>query len=392
MSDRKRADKKIVTSSKMDGPGWGNTMDLRSDPILERKRSTSPPEDASPAGPGGSAPLTPSLMAAHVGEPDTAEAGASAKGVQVKYWAWTSYDDEDSVKTFSESKVDDGTIQYICWQPELCPSTQRMHLQAVICLTKKTTMFGVRKLLLGEKLKAGHLSMVRDLEKAIAYSNKDDSKAGEFCEFGTRPSMRQLAVKDTGQSLAVAELRKGASIADIMQIWPAVYLRHCRGFQDLANHFRKAPSRDEKPFVLVLWGPTGTGKSHTAQLKVDAYCERHTCNYARIGLNGGWWDGYSGEQALIIEEFLPKKCDLDLLLQVCDKYDRVRVPVKGGFAPMNARFIVLTSSQDPSTWYKDNGQLARRVSAVCHLKVRYERKQSWHSKVVTPADLDELEL
>lgn len=398
MSERKYAHKKSPGSSKLVDGGWGNTMALTG-PSPSTSVFSSSASVASggggvpPRAPEGALPHTPPLMAGDVALGESAQVEKKVQSVQCKYWTWTSYDHEDSVIDFARTEVEDqGCLQYICWQPELCPSTGTAHLQAVICFKKKITLFGVRKVLLGRELKAGHLEPVRNLQQAIEYCKKEESKAGDFREFGNRPSMRQLAVKDTAQALAIEQLRNGASIQDIMTIWPQVYIRHCRGLQELACHFRKAPPREGKPNVWVLWGPTGTGKSHTAMVKAEEYCTKHNCQYARVGLNGGWWDGYSGEQALIIEEFCPSKVPLDLLLQVTDKYDRVRVPVKGGFIPMNARFIVFTSSQDPSTWYKDKGQLARRVSVVAHLTERFERKQSWQSKVVAATDLGALEV
>ena len=45
------------------------------------------------------------------------------------------------------------------------------------------------------------------------------------------------------------------------------------------------------------WGPTGTGKSRTVRNKYpDVF----------IKSNDIWWDGYSGEETIIIEEMGPK--------------------------------------------------------------------------------------
>lgn len=68
------------------------------------------------------------------------------------------------------------------------------------------------------------------------------------------------------------------------------------------------------------WGPTGTGKSRHV---------RTTYPEAFIKTNDVWWDGYQGEEVVIIEEMGPDMIAPHHFLLWADRYP-FKVNVKGG--------------------------------------------------------------
>lgn len=94
--------------------------------------------------------------------------------------------------------------------------------------------------------------------------------------------------------------------------------------------------------VIVLQGPTGTGKSKWCMDNYpDAYWKQR----------GNWWDNYSGEETVIIDEYygwLP----YDFLLRLCDRYPLL-VEIKGGQVQFNSKRIIFTTNAVPNTWYKN---------------------------------------
>lgn len=103
-----------------------------------------------------------------------------------------------------------------------------------------------------------------------------------------------------------------------------------------------APPRNFKTHVVVITGPTGTGKSKWA---ADTYPE------AYWKPRSDWWDGYIGQECVVLDEFygwLPH----DLLLRLCDRYP-LNVQVKGGTVNFTSKNIVITSNKDPRLWYKN---------------------------------------
>jgi len=96
--------------------------------------------------------------------------------------------------------------------------------------------------------------------------------------------------------------------------------------------------------VQVFWGDTGTGKSHRAW--EEAGCG----SYSKDPLTK-WWDGYKGQENVIIDEFRGI-IQLAHLLRWFDKYP-VCVQTKGAYVPLCATNFWVTSNLDPRSWYPD---------------------------------------
>jgi hypothetical protein len=113
-----------------------------------------------------------------------------------------------------------------------------------------------------------------------------------------------------------------------------------------------------------VYGPTGTGKSHYA---FSNYSPETHYVYPN---DGGWWDGYVGQEVVIINEFRGGIMYSELL-DLLDKYPkqvrrRGREPV-----PFLAKLIIITSSKHPCSCYdgvyqEDDSidQLLRRINLI----------------------------
>lgn len=82
-----------------------------------------------------------------------------------------------------------------------------------------------------------------------------------------------------------------------------------------------------------------------------------------------WWDGYMGQENVIIDEFRGT-IDITHLLRWLDKYP-VRVEVKGGSVPLCARRFWITSNLDPRMWYPEldddtKEALLRRLGVIVY--------------------------
>jgi len=99
--------------------------------------------------------------------------------------------------------------------------------------------------------------------------------------------------------------------------------------------------RNHQTEVIVIQGPTGTGKSRWAMDQFpDAYWKQRS----------GWWDGYADHETVVMDEFygwIP----WDTLLRLCDRYPLL-VEAKGGQINFVAKRIIITSNAIPALWYK----------------------------------------
>jgi len=126
------------------------------------------------------------------------------------------------------------------------------------------------------------------------------------------------------------------------------YQKHLDAYRVLIS-----PPRDHSVDVVIIQGPSGTGKSRYAKEHYpDAYWKQRS----------QWWDNYTGQDTVVIDEFygwLP----YDLLLRLCDRYPML-VETKGGQTNFTATTIVFTTNQLPDRWYKNVyfAAFIRRVS------------------------------
>jgi len=94
----------------------------------------------------------------------------------------------------------------------------------------------------------------------------------------------------------------------------------------------------------VYWGRTGTGKSRRAWEDggMESYPKDPRTKF---------WDGYSGQKHVIVDEFRGG-IDIAHVLRWLDRYP-VRVEIKGSSVPLCAERFWFTSNTHPSEWWPD---------------------------------------
>ena len=161
--------------------------------------------------------------------------------------------------------------------------------------------------------------------------------------------------KETQRQKTLKEVRnkinEGATDLTIANEYFDVWVSNYRAFERYRTLI--TPPRNHPVEVIVIQGPTATGKSK--------YCLDNYPN-AYWKQRSQWWDGYSGHDTVVIDEFygwLP----FDLLLRVCDRYPLL-VESKGGQIQFVAKTIIITSNSVPNSWYRNVyfNSFMRRVS------------------------------
>jgi len=132
---------------------------------------------------------------------------------------------------------------------------------------------------------------------------------------------------------------------------------HTSALKKRTREFRKLQ-------VIVHWGKTGTNKTRIPYDEGAFVWEPSTPE---------WWDGYDGEEILLIDEFYGQLKPARLL-HLLDGY-QLRLPIKGGFTYAQWTKVYITSNVPPEEWYKDIPEqvkeaLARRITLVKEFKKR----------------------
>lgn len=258
-------------------------------------------------------------------------------------WVFTCYE-LDATFTKWEADTIPENVRYIVYQQEICPDTNRIHIQGYVEFRKSTRINSVKKIL-------GSRGIHLESRKGTAQEAADYCKKSETAIRGTLREYGQLSTIQQGRRsdlVTIGErLRAGDEIKQIADDFPANYIRYSRGIESLYCRYRRHAIPDWRTVkVWTIWGATGVGKTRTVyELFGRSLFTLSASKGERI-----WFDGYEGEETLLIDEFygwLP----YGMLLQLLDGY-KVRLPVKGGHTYSAWTSVVITSNNEPTTWYQ----------------------------------------
>ncbi len=228
------------------------------------------------------------------------------------------------------------------------PYGRRMHLELAGCSTPYKQAIGY--CLKGE---------AEGEDYATFYDNAHPS--ADYVEFGTRPS-GQGKRKDI--EVLVSAIKDGNTPDEVIAAHPVKAFKYTKHIH--AVHAALVQPRDSTIDPLVYWcfGPTGTGKTRWA---VETYPDAFVW---RPSLMKGWWDGYFGQDTVIIDELRPADVPFANLLQIIDRYE-MRVQIKGSSINLRATTWIITSPMEPEEMYQEFigsndsiEQLTRRITEV----------------------------
>lgn len=259
---------------------------------------------------------------------------------QARYWLLT-------IPHYAFTPYLPPNVAYIRGQLESGSEGGYLHWQVLVIFERKFRLAGL-KAIFGT---AVHAEPSRS-SAADEYVWKEDTRvAGTQFELGTRPIQR-------GRTVDWERVRQEAKRGRLDDIPGDIYIRHYGNLKRIAvdNCEPVAVERE----VVVLWGPTGVGKSRRAweQAGLHAYPKDPRSKY---------WDGYRGQEHVVIDEF---RGDIDIghVLRWFDRYP-VIVEVKGSSVVLNARKIWITSNLPPKDWYPTldeptRAALMRRLNVI----------------------------
>jgi len=190
------------------------------------------------------------------------------------------------------------------------------------------------------------------------YVWKDDTRIE-----GTQFSLGEPALKRNSKT-DWAKIKELAVTGKVDEIPADIFIKHYGSLKRIEKDYQTNINRGEQ-LVYYIYGPTGTGKSHRAhQLLGDIYYEKQPSTK--------WWDGYSGQENVLIEEFRGE-IGISHLLRWLDKY-ACSVEVKGGQTNLKTKMFVFTSNLSLGDLYPmlDNDTKAALLRRITHVEFRNE--------------------
>jgi len=238
-----------------------------------------------------------------------------------------------------EKELRDLKVQYACVGKEIGESGTP-HLQGFVYFENPRGLSGVRKV-----CGRAHWEICRSPQQAAEYCQKD----GEFWEVGEKPVQGER----TDLKAVAEQVRNGASLREVAEKNPGMFVRYSKGL--MALKMVMLTDRTEMPVISWLWGPSGAGKSRYAIDLGFTY-------YIKDGTQ--WWDGYDGQECIIIDDF-DGKWPLRDLLRLLDRYP-YQGQFKGGYVKINSPRIFITCEYHPSHFWEGTAlqQIERRIRDI----------------------------
>jgi len=280
------------------------------------------------------------------------------------HWCFTWNNPTLNSDQFRSVIVDSWKCNYAIFQPEMS-ATGTPHFQGYVEWTAKARkrLTALRKLLatahweqrLGTRDQARTYCTPDGLHDGVRKGDIPGAVTGAYVEIGTWSPAAQGKRSDL---MAAVDTLKSSGWQAMVEEHPTSFIKYSNGLEKFAMEI--GVERTSPPTVIILYGPTGCGKSRYAYGLAPPQ-ERWV---APIGCNGGWFNRYHGQTLAILDDFAGKLTGyrLDDVLRLLDRYE-VTVPVKGGFANWTPEVIVITTNIHPSRWW-DYSERAEQYAAL----------------------------
>ncbi len=267
-------------------------------------------------------PLAPAPIVAQNSAPHAMPRAAGRIPTRSRNWVFTDFTCTDLGPVFASIDLN---FRYICYGLETCPKTDRLHHQGW-CQFKAPVSLSVAKRRLG--LPSSHLECMRgSCDECEAYVIKDGtvSRWGDFLSMGQRVDIHEvrLVIQSgaTQQAIADSNFPLWCRFRQSFQTYRFLHLQNI-GQQNYRN-----------VRVAVLAGRTRCGKTRLAT------------KYGTFIIGGyqlKWWDGYDGEECLIIDDFADD-VDIQHMLRILDG-NYLRLNVKGSFSVAAWSRVIITTN------------------------------------------------
>lgn len=163
-------------------------------------------------------------------------------------------------------------------------------------------------------------------------------------------------------------MASGKTLKEVALANPTTFVKHSAGFQKLAFYMgQDAATEWREVRVDVYYGATGVGKTRYAIEKA----KEDDRGWFLMRLDAGktmWWDGYTGQGTIILDEYHGNWLPYKGLLGILDGHP-LRVPIKGGHEWARWTTVLITSSTTYTGWYarQEYSELERRVDMVTYI-------------------------
>lgn len=256
-----------------------------------------------------------------------------------------------------------GPMAYLVWQLERGAEGQTPHIQGYVRFAARKDLRAAKNCI---NCVHAHMEVARGTEEQNReYCTKEETRLEAGEEHGEFQADQGKQGRRSDLEAIADKIKKGVTLKEIAKDHPSDYIRYHTGLAVYAEMVGPSPALARPLEILVLWGPSATGKTHRAMhLMPDAYVV--------VGCGRDPFGRYTGEKDLLLDEFQAEDWKLPVLLRILDKW---KMPLDCRYRDRYAEWtrVIICSNRDPETWcanrllFTEAQQLAlhRRVNGCC---------------------------
>lgn len=276
--------------------------------------------------------------------------------------------DEDILKNLQIS----GRAKYLLYGKETAPSTGTKHLQGFVVFPSLKNLPAV----VAELPRGAHVEVCRgNVQDNVKYCKK----GGDFVEMGAAPADKR---KETMEEWALA--KKQAEEGKFDDIRPDFYCRYLHNWEMIRQRKLQKQKLEWLPAVCGewWWGVSGAGKSWKARAENPG---------AFIHTRTHWWNGYDGQDVVIMDEMTPDFARM-MRCHLCEWADiyPFNAEIKNSMQFIRPKKVIVISNFSPEECFplaKDLEAIRRRYK-VTHFSQVYRAGAVALTQVIAPDDID----
>jgi len=230
------------------------------------------------------------------------------------------------------------------------------HVQGYFGFGGKGLRLSACKLLLDPKV---HWEQAKAPHKAWLYCQKEDTRQAAGSDCGCAPAAPTDGLKQNRWQ-TFRDFAGEHTWLECFDSFPDLVPR--QGAMRAIYERKLTLDHDCEKKITVIYGESGVGKSYTAKKMLEGK------KYFRKDCTNKWWDGYSYEDIVWLDDMQPKSgFSRSSFLQLLDR-GVVQAEVKGGITTIVATTIVITSNYKPEEWFEKSEAVMRRVNYLYEVK------------------------
>lgn len=229
------------------------------------------------------------------------------------------------------------------------------HLQMYLEFRNPISFSSLRKQFHGAHIEVRRGSCLQAYEYCLKENHPDNF-------YSDKPSLVDQKGKRT-DLIEFVDIMK-ISYQDAIEEKPEVYVKYANGLNSLQYKMQQHRDPDNPPIVTWYYGKAGCGKTRRVY-------ENHEISEIYTKPANKWWDGYTQQPVILIDDFSEDFLNYRDFLTLIDRYPTSR-EVKGGTVKINSRYIYITCEFHPKYLFTKSEnhleQVTRRIHAIIEVR------------------------